>query len=86
MMTLAEYLAENKINRSAFATQVGSTPSTISRVCNGKRFPGRQLIKRIHVATAGMVTVEDLLFSATTEDIAHEIDDPSSRKSQEITP
>ena len=84
-MTLDDYLSSKQLSQATFARLVGSTPSTISRVRSGKRFPGRALAKRIHQETKGLVTVQDLLFVDHGEDNAQKSDASSSRKSKEFT-
>lgn len=58
-MKLETYLTENKIKPSAFAAEIGVSPSTITRILNGERSPGLPLVMLIKERTSGAVTPED---------------------------
>lgn len=45
----------------AFAKTVGTTTATISRAADGVVVPSKVLMERIHEATAGFVTPNDLM-------------------------
>ncbi|WP_371932241.1 helix-turn-helix transcriptional regulator [Roseibium sp. MMSF_3361] len=85
MTNLATFLAERRIAQSDFAKIVNATPSTISRICRGKRFPSRRLASRIVAATEGAVTIEDLLGFGVDQASLSSCG-LSSRKSEGFTP
>ena len=58
-MKLDTYLSENKIRPTAFAVNIGVSPSTITRVLKGERSPGFDLVMKIKAATDGAVAADD---------------------------
>lgn len=60
MMTLAAYLEAEAETQTAFAARAGLSDSTLSRVLAGKTPPSADVIERIHTATKGRVTANDL--------------------------
>lgn len=58
-MTLEQYITENGLTHEAFGKLVGAPQATINRYVNQKRFPTRDMIKRIETATDGKVSVAD---------------------------
>jgi DNA-binding transcriptional regulator YdaS (Cro superfamily) len=59
-MTLDQYLSENRIKQDAFATRLGISQPTVSRLVGGKQLPSPGLVKRIYWMTEGAVTPNDL--------------------------
>lgn len=60
-MKLLQYLEEVGLSYAAFAAKVGVTPSSVSRIANGKRIPRADLAERITIATKGKVKLADLV-------------------------
>jgi DNA-binding transcriptional regulator YdaS (Cro superfamily) len=60
-MKLADYLHENRVSRLAFSKQIRIAPSHVTKLCQGKTWPGRDLAARISRATNGEVTPNDFL-------------------------
>ena len=60
-MKLAEYLSARGLKPSAFAAEIGVPPSTITRVLNGERSPGLDLMRIIRDKTGGEVQPNDFL-------------------------
>jgi transcriptional regulator with XRE-family HTH domain len=60
-MTLHEYLSSRDLKPSAFAAEIGVPASTITRILNGERSPGLELMRVIRDKTAGAVTPNDFL-------------------------
>lgn len=58
-MNLSEYLRTKDLKPSAFAADLGVSPSTITRILRGERSPGFNLIMRIEAATKGKVKPVD---------------------------
>ncbi len=59
MKKLKKYLSAAKIEQLVFASMVNTTPSTLSRVLNGKQPPTLQLALDIEKVTEGKVRCED---------------------------
>lgn len=59
-MHLRDFLEENGLNLAEFGSLVGTTGATICRIVNGQ-VPRRDLMVRIHEATNGLVTPNDLV-------------------------
>ena len=55
MQTLAQYLEAEKLTQAAFASRVGRTQATISRILNGEAQPSAELAASIEQATGGRV-------------------------------
>lgn len=66
-MTLGSYLKDRNIYPTDFAALVGAHKSTISRVLKGQGC-SRKLALRIESATAGAVTLDDVMRSQTASD------------------
>lgn len=60
MMTLSEFLHQNRTTQTEFAARVGTTTATISRITDGVVVPRRKLLLRIFEATGGQVTPNDI--------------------------
>ncbi len=60
-MKLADYLAQKKIRRSAFAEMVGVSPTIVTHWCSGQAWPSADTAERIYRATRGAVTPNDFL-------------------------
>lgn len=60
-MKLGDFLDLHDIPLGDFATQVGTTKATISRVMHGQVVPRRALMVDIHKATGGAVCPNDLM-------------------------
>ncbi|OYW50744.1 MAG: hypothetical protein B7Y36_18860 [Novosphingobium sp. 28-62-57] len=58
MTDLQSYLKASGEKQSSFAIRVGTTPATISRLCNGSLRPALDLAHRIETATGGEVPTE----------------------------
>lgn len=58
MSDLQSYLARVGEKKSSFAERVGTTPATITRLCNGTLRPALELAHRIETATDGEVRTE----------------------------
>lgn len=58
-MHLAEYLRTKEIKLAEFATRIGRSPATVSRLANGKQQPDWDTVKAIRRATKGAVTAND---------------------------
>lgn len=61
IMKLETYLSENGIKPTAFATEIGVAPSTITRLLRGERSPRLELMQAIKRATGGAVTADDFM-------------------------
>ncbi len=59
-MTLGNSLVSRNTSMAAFAAMVDTTTATISRVADGSVVPRKDLMRRIHDATDGLVTPNDL--------------------------
>lgn len=60
-MELNDFLISKGISMAAFADTVGTTTATISRVSDSIVIPRRDLMRRIHEASGGLVTPNDLV-------------------------
>jgi len=58
-MTLETYIHSNEMTHEGFGRLVGAPQATINRYVNGRRFPSRDMMKKIHDATGGVVTFSD---------------------------
>lgn len=63
-MRLADYLADAKLKPSKFAEKANLAPSTITRLLNGERKPGIDVIEKIAAASDGNVKAEDFFSGA----------------------
>ena len=61
MVKLNHFLKDRGISKSAFAVLVGTTTATVSRIGDGIVVPRKELLCRIHEATNGLVTPNDLV-------------------------
>jgi len=57
---LTDFLIKQNLSMGAFARLVGTTTATISRIADGSVMPRKTLLLRIHEATGGQVTANDL--------------------------
>lgn len=60
-MQLSDYIKARGMRRYRFAESVACSPQTITDLCNGNSWPGRDLALRIRAATGGAVTPNDFL-------------------------
>lgn len=60
-MRLNDYLTKSGMTKSTFATQIGTTVATVSRISDGLVVPRRELLRRIHEVTNGQVTPNDVV-------------------------
>jgi len=60
-MDLTSWLVEQKIKRTDFAARIDVSPSYVTALCNGSVWPGREVMERINLETAGAVTPNDFL-------------------------
>jgi transcriptional regulator with XRE-family HTH domain len=58
-MTLTEYLSAHKLSPADFAGRMGKPVSTVTRLLNGERKPGSELLQAILDATNGEVLPND---------------------------
>lgn len=58
-MFLSVYLKEESLSVRAFAAKCGLSPSGLSRIINGHRFPSPETMYRIHIETNGKVGADD---------------------------
>lgn len=58
-MKLAQYLSDRGITQTAFAALMKVSQPTINRYALGERFPDRDMIWAIELATDGQVTPAD---------------------------
>lgn len=61
MNELLSYLASRNESLSAFAVRIGRSPSTLSRVLDGRRNPSISLAKDVEAGTSGEVTASVFL-------------------------
>ncbi len=59
IMILDVYLKKEGISRKDFAAYVGENPENVSRYCLGSRIPRPEVMRKIYVATRGLVTPND---------------------------
>ena len=59
-MKLSEFLRQNQVTLTEFATRIGTTTATVSRIADGIVVPRRKLLLRIFEVTGGQVTPNDL--------------------------
>jgi len=59
-MQLNDFLTKNNLTMAMFASRVGTTAATISRVVDRSVTPRRSLVRRIYEETGGQVTPNDL--------------------------
>jgi transcriptional regulator with XRE-family HTH domain len=60
MPNLTDYLANRDETQTAFSQRAGLTDATLSRVLNGKTPPSPDVVEKVHAATDGAVTANDL--------------------------
>jgi hypothetical protein len=58
-MTLREYLKEKKMGVTAFSRKIGLNQSMITQWNNEKKLPNKENMKKIFLATGGLVTPND---------------------------
>jgi plasmid maintenance system antidote protein VapI len=64
---LREFLRSVGATQTEFSALVKSTPSTISKLCARSLSPSLELAVRIHAATHGQVSYEDMLATSDKE-------------------
>jgi DNA-binding transcriptional regulator YdaS (Cro superfamily) len=64
-MKLADYLANKKLDESAFAMSLGMSPKAVRHWVRGVRIPRSGPMQKIIAATNGAVTPNDFLPSRT---------------------
>lgn len=70
-MKLAEYLSSHKIRRSAFAAEIGVSPTIVTQWCSGVAWPSGDTAERIYRATNGAVTPNDFLATRFEKQAEH---------------
>lgn len=60
-MKLSDYLSQRGIKRSDFAGTIGVSQSYVTMICQGKIWPGRDVVTKINAATDGEVTANDFV-------------------------
>lgn len=60
-MTLKDYLDQNKLSLKVFGDRCGLSAPTVLRARDGINIPSRRTIIAIVAATAGAVTIQDLI-------------------------
>lgn len=60
-MNLATYIKQSGLRRSAFAEQIGVSPTIVTQWCAGDAWPSADMAARIFDATDGQVTPNDFL-------------------------
>lgn len=65
-MKLADFLKAENLLPSVFAVRLGTPASTVTRLLNGERSPGLDLLAKIKQATDGKVTPDDFMPSQPT--------------------
>lgn len=56
MLTLAQYLVDEKLTLEIFAGRIGRTAATVSRIARGRHKPDWDTMEAIERATGGKVT------------------------------
>ena len=69
VMKLDAYLSEKRVTEMKLAALAGCSQSTISKIRRGNANPTADMLRRICIATGGLVTVADLL-SPIDEEVA----------------
>ena len=64
---LSEWLQQTRTQRSVFARELGTSPATVTRWCQGERAPSRYFARKIVAATNGAVTFADLYGEPSSE-------------------
>ena len=64
-MTLADFLQTENMTQSQLAARLSVSVSTVTRILNGKRGPGFELMREIANVTDGRVTPNDFVGVAT---------------------
>ncbi|MEO0486893.1 MAG: helix-turn-helix transcriptional regulator [Pseudomonadota bacterium] len=73
-MQLKEFLKKNGLQMSEFGAMVGTTGATICRIANGQ-VPRKALMAKIHEATGGQVSPNDLVGVSDTQRDDHRGED-----------
>jgi transcriptional regulator with XRE-family HTH domain len=60
MSRLSDYLDQRNEAQNAFAARAGLSDATLSRVLKGKIPPSPDVVEKVHAATDGAVTANDL--------------------------
>lgn len=60
-MRLDEFLTSNRLTLHEFAREIGVDAATVHRIKEGRVAPHRKTLERIHQATGGAVTPNDIL-------------------------
>lgn len=68
LMKLTAYLEKNNLRPATFAMRLGVPTSTITRLVNGEKRPGMELMEKIAKETEGLVMPNDFLSSPSTKD------------------
>ena len=77
-MRLDEYLKVAKIRQSAFARQIGKTPTTVRMLCDGTIWPARSTVDAIIRETGGKVTADDFVGLGPPSAVSDPIDQEAS--------
>jgi len=60
MTSLTDYLAARNESQTAFSARAGLSDATLSRVLRDKIPPSSDVVEKVHAATDGEVTANDL--------------------------
>lgn len=63
-MELQEYLKKRNLTTEQFAKLIAVSQGAVSRYATGKRFPSRDILRRIDAATKGKVRANDFVGGA----------------------
>lgn len=69
-MTLADYLARERLKDAAFASLCGCDRTTILRIRTGQTKPTPALMERIAIETGGLVRPDDYFDTLPISDLA----------------
>jgi DNA-binding XRE family transcriptional regulator len=67
MNRLAAYLAQTSESQTAFASRIGSTQATVSRLCTDAMRPSLSLASRIERETGGVVPATGWIETGATQ-------------------
>lgn len=82
MMTLEQYLAEEKQTQRDFAQSLGMSPSYMNEIVKGVKCPSLSLALKIVNATDGKVSIAALLRQAEAGGISDQADNPATPQTQ----
>lgn len=82
MLTLEQYLADEKQTQRDFARAMGMSPSYINEIVKGVKCPSLSLALKIVKATGGKVSIAALLRQAEADALAGQPDSPVTSQTQ----